>query len=88
MAINLVRPQQLVHFAFRPQLRGALGRGGRIGQPGVAEPDYLVPRRPVVLAVQVAANRGDQAETMIEVTTRPDASQARALKLLKDIAAM
>jgi len=41
-----------------------------------------------VLAVQVAANRGDQAETMIEVTTRPDASQARALKLLKDIAAM
>ena len=31
---------------------------------------------------------GEKAETMIEVTTRPDASQARALKLLKDIAAM
>ncbi len=31
---------------------------------------------------------GEKAETMIEVTTRPDASQARALKLLKEIAAM
>lgn len=31
---------------------------------------------------------GGKAETMIEVTTRPDARQERALKLLKDIAKM
>ena len=31
---------------------------------------------------------GGKGETMIEVTTRPDASQARALKLLKEIANM
>jgi|GEM_PF-1382276 len=54
LAMNLVSPQLLVHFAFQPQPHGALGRGGRIGQPGVAEPDDLVLRRPAVLAVQVA----------------------------------
>ncbi len=36
----------------------------------------------------VPSTGGEKAETMIEVTTRPDASQARALKLLKDIADM
>ena len=46
LAINLVKPQQLVHFAFfRPQPHGAHGRGGRIGQPGVAVPDDLVSRK-------------------------------------------
>ena len=37
---------------------------------------------------EVPITGGEKAETMIEVTTRPDAGQARALKLLKDIAAM
>ena len=36
----------------------------------------------------VSRTGGEKAETAVEVTTRPDASQAKALKLLKDIAAM
>ena len=37
---------------------------------------------------RVPRTPGETAKTTIELTTRPDASQARALNLLKDIAAM